>query len=63
MKVIRIVLSPAQKTKLRKGMKIRINAKNMAKEGEGLVLMVDDKNYNHIQKNISIKKRKRIYVI
>jgi len=50
MKVIRIVLTPAQKTKLRKGMKIRINAKNRAKEGQGLVLMVNDKNYNHITK-------------
>ena len=58
MKVIRIVLSPAQKTKLRKGMKIRINAKNMAKEGEGLVLMVDDKNYNHIQKTFQSKRGK-----
>jgi len=58
MKVIRIVLTPAQKTKLRKGMKIRINAKNRAKEGQGLVLMVNDKNYNHITKTFESSRGK-----
>lgn len=50
MKVIRIVLSPAQKTKLRKGMKIRVNKKNKAIEGQGMVLLVKPQNYNALTK-------------
>lgn len=50
MKVIRIMLSPAQKTKLRKGMKIRVNKKNKAIEGQGLVLLVKPHTYNALTK-------------
>lgn len=50
MKVIRIVLSPAQKSKLRSGMKIRVNKKNKAVEGQGMVLLVKPQNYNALTK-------------
>ena len=50
MKVIRIMLSPAQKSKLRKGLKIRVSKKNKAIEGEGMVLLVKPDNYNALTK-------------
>lgn len=50
MKVIRIMLSPAQKSKLRKGLKIRVSKKNQAIEGEGMVLLVKPDNYNALTK-------------
>lgn len=51
MKVIKIVLSPAQKTKLRKGMKIRINKKNKPViEGAGIYMLVKPENYNVLTK-------------
>ncbi len=51
MKVIKIVLSPAQKTKLRKGLKIRINKKNKPViEGAGIYMLVKPENYNAMTK-------------
>ena len=51
MKVIKVVLSPAQKTKLRKGLKIRINKKNKPViEGAGIYLLVKPENYNVMTK-------------
>ena len=50
MKVIRVVLSPQQKSKLRKGLKIRVSKKNKAIEGEGMVLLVKPENYNALTK-------------
>ena len=51
MKVIKIVLSPAQKTKLRKGLKIRINKKNKPViEGAGIYMLVKPENYNVLTK-------------
>ena len=51
MKVIELKLTPAQKTKLRKGMKIRINKKNRPViEGEGIYMLVKPENYNVLTK-------------
>tara|TARA_R100001086_G_scaffold92587_1_gene45907 strand:+ start:1908 stop:2876 length:969 start_codon:yes stop_codon:yes gene_type:complete len=57
MKVIKIVLSPAQKTKLRKGMKIRINKKNKPViEGAGIYMLVKPENYNVMTKTFEGKR-------
>jgi hypothetical protein len=57
MKVIKIVLSPAQKTKLRKGLKIRINKKNKPViEGAGIYMLVKPENYNVLTKTFEGKR-------
>jgi len=51
MKVIELKLSPAQRSKLRKGMKIRINKKNKPViEGQGIYMLVKPENYNALTK-------------
>ena len=51
MKVIELKLSPAQKTKLRKGLRIRINKKNKPViEGEGVYMLVKPENFNALTK-------------
>lgn len=51
MKVIELKLSPAQKTKLRKGLRIRINKKNKPViEGDGVYMLVKPENYNALTK-------------
>lgn len=51
MKVIELKLSPAQKTKLRKGLKIRINKKNKPViEGDGIYILVRPENFNVLTK-------------
>lgn len=57
MKVIKVVLSPAQKTKLRKGLKIRINSKNKPViEGAGIYMLVKPGNYNVMTKTFEGKR-------
>ena len=50
MRVIRLQLSPAQKSKLRRGLAVRLTGKNRAMEGKGLVLLVHPHKYNVLTK-------------
>jgi len=59
MKVLRLNLSPAQKTKLRKGLAVRLTSKNRAIEGNGLVMLVHPHKYNELTKAFDTNRGKQ----
>jgi len=48
MKLISLKLTPAQKSKLRNMKAIKINAKHKSMNGEGISMLVDETNFNHL---------------